>query len=127
MEEHVSLKTENLRKYLKKKGYSLEQVASKLNMSRQNLNQLMKKEYFKTDLSKTLISIYGKELEEEKSNKNVNTTESIFTIDKVLEVMEENRNLWKFIASKGIKVPANFNFGELMPTYGSLFLGTNNP
>lgn len=127
METLLSLKTEVFKKFLKKKGVTIEAVAEKLDMSRQNFHALSKKEYFKTELSNKLVSIYGSELleanENESVNENVKESVKYIPIDKLIEVMEENRNLWKIIASNGIKIPANFSLvGGYATVYVGLFL-----
>lgn len=119
MENLASVKTETFKKFIKKKGISPESVAEKLDMSKQNLYLLYKKEYFKTEVSEKLISLYGKEIVEEESKDLVNGKSNIFTVEKMLEVMDENRKLWSVIARHGISV--NFNSGVSASAYGNFF------
>ncbi|MER0442795.1 hypothetical protein [Emticicia sp. W12TSBA100-4] len=118
MEKLRVLETEKVKNYLTKKDISPASVAEKLGMTKQNFYILLKKEYFKPDVSENLISLFGEnftetELVKEKENKGVSVT-----VEKMLELMDENRKLWSVIARHGISV--NFNG---VSGFATVFLG----
>lgn len=121
---------EKLKKAFEEADISPVNAAEILGISRTNLYLLFKKDTFEIDYLRKASVATGKPLSyffEEEYNifNNSSTGEKFKQVieQKYVEVMEENRKLWRVLMSNGIKV--DLGKFEGLPNLQSVFFGSN--
>lgn len=98
---------ENLQKYAKMKGFNKTQIAKMLKKTSQSVDYDFKREVINIENLKKYSDLLGIPLEKIQTDSK-ETTNSL-SMEKMFELMEENRKLWKLVINHGIQIPVNFS------------------
>lgn len=135
----ISMKTqihhgEKLRFLFAEKGMKAVEIAQIRQVKKQSISNDFNREKIGLNTLKEYCEVLGISLEDFFSEQKVNLStqnkskgEASYQ-EEYFKLLRTTNHLWNVINQYGIKVELpNFNFGELMPTYGTVFFGANNP